>query len=517
MEQFTNNLFMITSFEYSPTPPKDESKGKGIATKENTLKELIPLKDDGGSAPKMPNLQQFNQLQNSKVSKDATMRIERNNQPLSLIVYEKIMLKKLGFGEWIKVHTLAYKNKGKANDILLKNLKGKFEWIKIRAGKLGIPPPPELSSFGLFPVEKKRKRSSKILKEVFVSKYIVVYGMHRNLVPPPGVEGSRGIVISEPELGIFFYNGKFDLVIQREEEFHLVTTAQLIRIQSAIQRDTLEEMFKKMELIIKARSDVAEARKIRPMKDSLSAKPQRATSYVFKLKTLSRKLKDHDIGTDSGIVSMGDVKFEDLFSNDAESPFDIESKIKMVKRFQPPPMDAEDQITFLGPVYDDMETDQNVFDVKIISGSLSILQEDTALDTADFNLVSIPEDTIESSEEAFADHLLDELDDFIRAKCSTLDASADKNVDSDPLGHLQESVPYLLAESLRVTLPNLLSESLKSAIPQIIAKSVKQTVKPMNRQFNAFNRLESTRFFMLQIELSKVLKTKMGTSIRMKV
>ncbi|GJX24524.1 hypothetical protein Tco_0230820 [Tanacetum coccineum] len=54
--------------------------------------------------------------------------------------------------------------------------------------------------------------------------------------------------------------------------------------------------------------------------------------------------------------SMGDVKFEDLFINDAESPFDTESKIKMVKRFQPPPMDDEDQITFLGPIYDDMET-----------------------------------------------------------------------------------------------------------------------------------------------------------------
>ncbi|GJY92644.1 hypothetical protein Tco_0508426 [Tanacetum coccineum] len=79
------------------------------------------------------------------------------------------------------------------------------------------------------------------------------------------------------------------------------------------------------------------------------------------------------MGTDSGIVPMGDVKFEDLFINDAKSPFDTESKIKMVKRFQPPPMDDEDQITFLGPVYDDMETDQNVFDVKIISGSLRFI------------------------------------------------------------------------------------------------------------------------------------------------
>ncbi|GJW13123.1 hypothetical protein Tco_0017256 [Tanacetum coccineum] len=95
-----------------------------------------------------------------KVSKDATMRIKWNNQPLSLIVYEKFMLKKLGFNKWIEVHALSSKNKGKANDILLKNLKAKFEWIKNQAGKLGISPPPELSAFRLSAAEKKRKRSS---------------------------------------------------------------------------------------------------------------------------------------------------------------------------------------------------------------------------------------------------------------------------------------------------------------------------------------------------------------------
>ncbi|GKC30109.1 hypothetical protein Tco_1037403 [Tanacetum coccineum] len=96
-----------------------------------------------------------------KVSKYATMRIERNNQPLS------------------------------------------------------IPPPPELTAFGLFAVEKNRKTSSEMIKEVFVKEEIVVDGMHRNLIPPP----RRGT----PEA---------------------------------------EEMFKKMELTIEARNDVTEARRI---------------------------------------------------------------------------------------------------------------------------------------------------------------------------------------------------------------------------------------------------------------
>ncbi|GJT05533.1 hypothetical protein Tco_0839995 [Tanacetum coccineum] len=107
--------------------------------------------------------------------------------------------------------------------------------------------------------EKKRKRSFEIIKKVFVKEDIMVDGMHRNLVPPPGVVGSRGLVIKEPKSGIFYYNRNFDLVFQREKEFHLVTTAQLIRIQSTIKRDTPEgkEMYKKKEFVIEARNEGA--------------------------------------------------------------------------------------------------------------------------------------------------------------------------------------------------------------------------------------------------------------------
>nr|GEV09163.1 hypothetical protein [Tanacetum cinerariifolium] len=94
-----------------------------------------------------------------KVNKDATIRTKRNNQPPSLTVYENFVLKKLGFSEWIEVHTLASKNKGKSNDILLKNLKAKFEWIKSQAGKLGIPLPPELSAFGLSAAKRREKEA----------------------------------------------------------------------------------------------------------------------------------------------------------------------------------------------------------------------------------------------------------------------------------------------------------------------------------------------------------------------
>ncbi|GKD89513.1 hypothetical protein Tco_1365020, partial [Tanacetum coccineum] len=68
----------------------------------------------------------------------------------------------------------------------------------------------------------------------------------------------------ELESRILFYNRNFDLVFQREEEFYLATTTQLIKTRSAIKMDTPEgkEMFNKMEFVIEARSDVTEAKKI---------------------------------------------------------------------------------------------------------------------------------------------------------------------------------------------------------------------------------------------------------------
>ncbi|GJR21978.1 hypothetical protein Tco_0970505 [Tanacetum coccineum] len=81
---------------------------------------------------------------------------------------------------------------------------------------------------------------------------------------PPGVERRKGLVIIEPESGVFFYNGNFDLVFQREEEFHLTTTPQLVRLQNGIIRGTpkADEFFKKLEFTIEARNDANRARKI---------------------------------------------------------------------------------------------------------------------------------------------------------------------------------------------------------------------------------------------------------------
>nr|GEY98054.1 hypothetical protein [Tanacetum cinerariifolium] len=216
IEQFTEHLSKTTSSIFSPTPPeptpptdpttpKDESKGKALVDQLPIIKISYRVNS----------------------FKEATMRITRGNDPLNLTVYERFELKTLEFSEWLEEKAL------------------------------GIPPPPELSTFRASINDKKRKRSLEILKKVFVKEDVVVDRMHRNLVPPLKVEGRKGLVIREPESGVFFFNGNFDLVFQRKEEFYLATAPQLIRLQNGILRGTLEaeEFFKKMELTIEARDD----------------------------------------------------------------------------------------------------------------------------------------------------------------------------------------------------------------------------------------------------------------------
>nr|GEU78344.1 retrovirus-related Pol polyprotein from transposon TNT 1-94 [Tanacetum cinerariifolium] len=125
-----------------------------------------------------------------KSSKTATMRITRDKGPS-------------------KPHNKSY-------DVLLQSLKTKFQWVLTQAKKLGLPPPPKLATFGLTAKDKKRKRME-IFKDVFMTKNIIVDGMHRNLIPPPEVVPIKGLVINKPESGIFFMNRNTDIAFQREK------------------------------------------------------------------------------------------------------------------------------------------------------------------------------------------------------------------------------------------------------------------------------------------------------------
>ncbi|GKE22172.1 hypothetical protein Tco_1433684 [Tanacetum coccineum] len=135
---------------------------------------------------------------------------------------------------------------------------------------------------------------------------------------------------------------------------------------------------------------------------------------------------DHDMGTEFGIVTMGDARLEDMYVDDEESPFDTKSEIKVVKRMHLPNTDDEDQITFSGPV--DMDTD------------LSIVQEDVDLENLDSDLLSMLEDDIESVADSDTNDNID----------TGTNASADKTANSDPLViFVRNSALSLTSEALK--------------------------------------------------------------------
>ncbi|GJS96840.1 hypothetical protein Tco_0803808 [Tanacetum coccineum] len=78
------------------------------------------------------------------------------------------------------------------------------------------------------------------------------------------VIGKSGLVIRELEAGFFYFNANFDLVFQRESEFHKTSTVQLIKLFKHIKQDSPEakEMYKIMKLEIESRGDVNRAREI---------------------------------------------------------------------------------------------------------------------------------------------------------------------------------------------------------------------------------------------------------------
>ncbi|GKA95361.1 retrovirus-related pol polyprotein from transposon TNT 1-94 [Tanacetum coccineum] len=227
----------------SSTLSKPTDKGKAIGTEEDPIKALIPFLAESRPSPKILDLKSFSSdgglmtLKNAKAqleefrriellktlklaeyeakrskmikeyndcitkrldplpitkisyiinrsTKDATMRITRNNDPTTLTVYENFALKMLGLTEWIEVHALASKGKSQSNNYLLQSLKANSVVINSKQRKLGLKPPSELSDYKITPEERKRKRISGLVDEVFVTEDIRVPGMHRNRDPP---------------------------------------------------------------------------------------------------------------------------------------------------------------------------------------------------------------------------------------------------------------------------------------------------------------------------------------------
>ncbi|GJU14551.1 hypothetical protein Tco_1142517 [Tanacetum coccineum] len=89
----------------------------------------------------------------------------------------------------------------------------------------------------------------------------------------------------------------------------------------------------------------------------------------------------------------------------------------------------------------------------------------------------------------------------------------------------KERIPKLLSDTLKNIFPQIIKDSVKQALPKF-DKRVKKTLadvvpeinlKPLNKEFNALNVLESRRFVTLQKKLTKAIKTKVGKSVQQSV
>nr|GEW94400.1 hypothetical protein [Tanacetum cinerariifolium] len=269
LDHITDNLFNITSSEFSPSPLKDD-KGSPIhlfggswMIKEHKMIHGLFLERRGSwmikehkmvhglflerslSGKKMTleeakaQMEQIKKLKFLKAEKEnfeKRLKVltpkELEAQEAELAAYEakreKILkeynhyitfradpmpITKINYK--VEIHELASKVRINSNDMLLKNLKEKYQCVKTQAIKLGIPPLPQLTAFKLLPTERKicmkRKRMIELIHETFIKENIVVDGMQRNLTLPEGVVGKAGMVVKELEAGISLYNGNFNM------------------------------------------------------------------------------------------------------------------------------------------------------------------------------------------------------------------------------------------------------------------------------------------------------------------
>ncbi|GKE14967.1 hypothetical protein Tco_1422544 [Tanacetum coccineum] len=165
---------------------------------------------------------------------------------------------------------------------------------------------------------------------------------------------------------------------------------------------------------------------------------------------------------ESGLESIGDVTFDQIMDeidqkNKAaqekpESPYDTESEIKIIKRFQPRQLDDDAQITFLGAEPSHFEYDQTKSTMHGGSDSdsgLHSMPDDDLVSLTDFKT---PDSADNDSQEELR---------TLNTKVDQLESNISKKVTDD----IQSSVPSIVVDTLKETLPGLLLEALKDTLP----------------------------------------------------
>ncbi|GKC62256.1 hypothetical protein Tco_1089854 [Tanacetum coccineum] len=218
------------------------------------------------------------------------------------------------------------------------------------------------------------------------------------------------------------------------------------------------------------------------------SKPKPKTNKKRRTKKISSSYEPNVSKYTLDFSLFGDVPLESLNTAADESPYDTESEIKIIKRFKP------------------------------------IIEDEKPLFTSEFKEQS---DTLGHLQAVITS---------LSNKVDQLESSITNRVSK-----IQSSVPNLITETLKEQLLGLLSDALKTTLTTIVKDVIKESVeekqpvfdehvqqtlksqipalfiKPMNKELNAFNKLEAKTFIHLQKELRKVIQTQIGKKVKAKV
>nr|GEY44342.1 hypothetical protein [Tanacetum cinerariifolium] len=197
--------------------------------------------------------------------------------------------------------------------------------------------------------------------------------------------------------------------------------------------------------------------KITKYQMSLSSSKSRLENnkvFGYILQVLDQNIQEEVKG--SGLEYMRDVTFKQIMDEYdqqyktgqevPESPYDTESKIKIIKRFQPYQPTDDDQITFLGSKPFDMEIDQTTkkADSYEIDYVLQSMPDDDLASLSGFEAEDSDDEGFEAEDSDDEGSQSNHQDNLSKeSTVGTLNASDDMPAQSDPLGHLQKELRTL--------------------------------------------------------------------------
>nr|GEU60746.1 hypothetical protein [Tanacetum cinerariifolium] len=249
----------------------------------------------------------------------------------------------------------------------------------------------------------------------------------------------------------------------------------------------------KTKKIFKESQSKKQVTKTRHAKESVAIADATKSLEAFgSVEELIEAALDDPLAIDSRIKSMGNVSFNKLFKDQNENAKAEESPCDTGLR-----LSSSEKSSRAGQEIEEVDSNlESTPDDEIVSVSWN---DDDDNDDEDSEEPSV-------ADEIAADNIAEKIDFSVSQMIRD---------------YLDKQMPDLLSDTLNSILPLLLNDSVKKLMPKF-NKRVKKTLKaevsnvvlkPLNKEFNAQNKLESRRFVTLEKKLGKDIHKKVGKSI----